>query len=79
MMRVFAVDAPFDRKDLLKTRGYRWSNGTNGCRRCWWRDVAERDLEAELAFLRASIFLHPVDLPTQRITARERYSTNAPG
>jgi DNA polymerase-3 subunit epsilon len=77
-MRVFAVDSPFDRKDLLKGRGYRWSNGTNGCRRCWWRDIAERDLEAELAFLRASVFLRPVDLPTQRITARERYSTNTP-
>jgi DNA polymerase-3 subunit epsilon len=63
----------------LKARGYRWSNGTNGQRRCWWRDVAERDVEAELAFLRASVFLRPVDLPTQHITARERYSTNAPG
>jgi len=76
-IRIFAVDSPFDRKDLLKARGYRWSNGTNGLRRCWWRDVAERDLEAELAFLSASVFLRPVDLPTQRITARERYSTNA--
>ena len=77
-IRVFAVDSPFDRKDLLKARGYRWSSGSNGLRRCWWRDVAERDLEAELTYLRASVFLRPVDLPTQRITARERYSTNAP-
>jgi DNA polymerase-3 subunit epsilon len=76
-IRIFAVDSPFDRKDLLKERGYRWSNGTNGCRRCWWRDLAERDLTAELAFLRVSVFLRPIDLPTQRITARERYSTNA--
>lgn len=76
-IRIFAVDSPFDRKDLLKARGYRWSSGTNGCRRCWWRDVAERELEVELAFLRASVYLRPVELPTQRITARERYSTNA--
>ena len=78
-IRIFAVDSPFDRKDLLKARGYRWSNGTNGCRRCWWRDIAERNLEAELAFLRASVFLRPIDLPTQRISARERYSTNPLG
>ena len=77
-IRIFAVDSPFDRKDLLKTRGYRRSNGTNGLRRCWWRDVAESDLESEFAFLRASVFLRPVDLPTQRLTACERYSTNAP-
>jgi len=78
-IRILAVDSPFDRKDLLKGRGYRWSNGTNGLRRCWWRDVAENDLEAELTFLRASVFVRTVDLPTQRITARERYSANAPG
>jgi DNA polymerase-3 subunit epsilon len=78
-IRIFAVNSPYDRKDLLKARGYRWSNGTNGLRRCWWRDVAERDLEAELAYLRASVFLRPVDLPTQRISARERYSTSSPG
>ena len=77
-IRIFVVDSPFDRKDLLKTHGYRWSNGTNGLRRCWWRDVAEHDLESEFAFLRAIVFLRPVDLPTQRISARERYSTNAP-
>ena len=77
-IRIFAVNSPYDRKDLLKARGYRWTNGTNGSRRCWWRDVAERDLEAELAYLRASIFLRPVDLPTQRIGARERYSTSSP-
>ena len=77
-VRIFAVDSPFDRNELLKASGYRWLNGTNGLRRCWWRDVAERDLEAEFAFLRASVFLPPVDLPTQRITTRERYSTNAP-
>jgi hypothetical protein len=29
--------------------------------------------------LRASIYLRPVELPTQRLTARERYSTKAPG
>ncbi len=77
-VRIFAVDSPFDRKELLKASGYRWPNGTNGLRRCWWRDVAERDLEAEFAFPRASVLLRPVDLPTQRITTRERYSTNAP-
>ncbi len=75
-IRIFAVDSPFDRKDLLKVRGYRWSNGSNGSRRCWWRDVAERDLGAEIAFLRASVYLRPVDLPTMRLTARERYAAN---
>jgi len=77
-VRIFAVNAPYDRKDLLKARGYRWWNGSDGRGRCWWRDVAERDFEAEISFLQARVLLRPVDLPTQRITARERYSMNAP-
>ncbi len=77
-VRIFAVNSPYDRKDLLKARGYRWYNGSDVRRRCWWRDVAERDFEAEMAFLRARVFLRPVDLPTQRITARERYSISGP-
>jgi len=76
-VRIFAVNSPYDRKDLLKARGYRWYNGSDVRRRCWWRDVAEHDFEAEMAFLRARVFLRPVDLPTQRITARERYSISA--
>jgi len=77
-VRIFAVNSPYDRKDLLKARGYRWYNGSDVRRRFWWRDVAERDFEAEMAFLRARVFLRPIDLPTQRITARERYSISAP-
>jgi len=62
----------------LKTHGNRWSSGSNGLRRCWWRDVGEHDLEAEFAFLRENVLLRSVDLSTQRITTRERYSTNPP-
>ncbi len=63
----------------MKSRTYRWCNGTNGPRRCWWRDVAERDLDAEIAFLQASVYFRPVDLPTMRTTARERYSAKLQG
>jgi len=77
-VRILAVNSPYDRKDLLKARGYRWYNGQDGRGRCWRRDVAERDFEAEISFLQAHVSLRPVDLPTQRITARERYSMKAP-
>lgn len=33
--RVFAVGSPFEAKDRLKTRGYRWNPG----RKVWYRDV----------------------------------------
>jgi DNA polymerase-3 subunit epsilon len=39
-----AIDAPFDAKDALKERGYRW----NGDRLLWWKEVAEDQRDAEL-------------------------------
>jgi DNA polymerase-3 subunit epsilon len=41
--RVNAVEAPFEAKDMLKSRGYRW----DGALRFWWRTVPEDELEAE--------------------------------
>jgi DNA polymerase-3 subunit epsilon len=75
IVRLWAVGSPFDLKDVLKARGYRWSDGNGGTPKAWWRDVEEDQLGAELQFLRADIYLNDdVDLPTRRITARERYS-----
>ena len=50
-MRVWAEQAPFDLKDALKRRGYRWSDGTDGRPRSWYVDVDESRLEDEIAFL----------------------------
>jgi len=74
--RLYAQHAPFEHKDLLKSRGYRWSSGIGGSRKAWWRDLSAKDFAAELEYLRAHIFGgRPVDLPTTRITALERYSS----
>jgi DNA polymerase-3 subunit epsilon len=40
-MRVWAEQSPFDRKDTLKRRGYRWSDGNDGRPRSWYIDVEE--------------------------------------
>jgi len=43
-VRLWAVGSPFDSKDLLKSRSYRWKAGA----KTWWRDVASDEHEAEL-------------------------------
>lgn len=48
---VRAFGAPFEVKDGLKERGYRWHNGQSGGNKHWWREVSEADLVAEQAFL----------------------------
>jgi DNA polymerase III subunit epsilon len=76
--RVSAVRAPFELKDSLKRRGYRWYNGSDGRARAWILDVADHALETELAFLRREIYRgHDVDVPARRISAFDRYSVRA--
>ncbi len=34
-VRIWAIDAPIELKDLLKSRGYRWNPGTDGRPKAW--------------------------------------------
>ncbi|MCZ4088666.1 3'-5' exonuclease [Sinorhizobium psoraleae] len=47
-VRIFAENSPFDMKDHLKARGYRWSDGSDGRPKSWWTEVAEEALDDEL-------------------------------
>ena len=75
-MRLWAMNAPYDKKDDLKKRKYRWSDGSNGTNKAWYIDVPENALEDELNYLSDFIFTRNMpDLPTMKITAMERYSS----
>jgi DNA polymerase III subunit epsilon len=54
--RLYAVGAPFDRKDLLKQRGYRWNDGSAGGVKAWWRDVPHKAEREELDYLAGEIY-----------------------
>ncbi|TVR94950.1 MAG: 3'-5' exonuclease [Trueperaceae bacterium] len=70
-VRVWAVGSPFDTKDLLKARGYRW----NPDARVWWCDVPEDALDEELAWLRDQVYAGRLPrLPHLSYDARSRYS-----
>jgi DNA polymerase-3 subunit epsilon len=60
-------------KDMLKARGYRWNDGTDGRPKAWWVEVDEGAFEAELAFLRREVYRREVEPFRQRITAFERF------
>lgn len=73
-MRPTAWPAPFELKDQLKARGYRW-NGDGGPQpRAWYVDVPEAAREAELKFLHEEIYRGEVDLLVRRIDAHDRFS-----
>lgn len=73
-IRIRATQTPFEAKDRLKSRGYRWSDGGDGQQQGWWKDMALDRQEAELAFLLAQIYTSPHAAPiVERVTAVERY------
>lgn len=72
--RIWAENAPFDLKDLLKARGYRWNAEGAGGPRAWFVDVLDAAREAELTWLQAEIYCGEVDLRTRRIDAYDRFS-----
>ncbi len=73
--RIWAENSPFDLKDQLKARGYRWNAEVGGGPRAWYIDVAEAARDAEIAFLRAEIYRGEVDPLIRRIDAYDRFSS----
>jgi len=75
--RIWASYAPFDLKDALRARGYKWNSGGNGSLRAWFIDVSEDQRDAELGFLQTEIYQREIDLPMRRIDAYTRFSSRA--
>ena len=76
-IRVWAEQTPFDLKDTLKRRGYRWSDGSDGRPRSWYVDVDEKKFTEEIAFLKTEIYLREAEPRSQILTAFDRFSVRA--
>jgi DNA polymerase-3 subunit epsilon len=74
--RIWARGAPFALRETLKSRGYRWNNGTDGRPRAWFTDVGEQAaLDAEQSFLRTYVYgSDTAVIEGRRVTALDRYS-----
>ncbi len=75
--RIWAEHSPFEAKDILKARGYRWNGESNGKPRSWYLDATEKNLESELEFLRSEILTPTADIRIDYITAADRFSERA--
>ena len=76
-IRVWAQRSPFDLKDVLKARGYRWNDGTDGRPKSWFIDVDEEARDAEVGFLKNEIYQRDVDIECRAMTALDRFSNRA--
>ncbi|MDA9545021.1 DNA polymerase III subunit epsilon [Bradyrhizobium sp. CCBAU 45321] len=76
-IRVWAEQSPFELKDALRRRGYRWSDGSDGRPRSWYVDVDEDKLDDEIVFLNTEIYLREAEPRLQTLTAFDRFSVRA--
>jgi len=54
--KISAIGAPFDKKDVLKQRGYRWFDGANNGCKGWCTSVPQHLEQDELSYLAKEIY-----------------------
>lgn len=68
-LELWATGSPFESKDVLKARGYRW----NPDKRCWYRRLTKEQLADECAWLKNAVYggrSAQVELEIQDATVR---------
>jgi len=72
--RIIAEHSPFEMKDQLKKRGYKWSDGSDGGPKSWWTEVDEQAVQEEINYLRAEVYgWEDADPLVTYTTAFDRY------
>jgi DNA polymerase-3 subunit epsilon len=75
-LRVTAMKTPFEMKDHLKERGYRWDGGSGGGAKGWWVEIDPAQKDAEVAYLRDEIFDARSELVIQELLSGNRFRGN---
>ncbi len=71
---IWATNSPFNTKDILKARGYRWNDGNNNKPKAWYIEVSALDREEELNFLYQNIYSSKVNLTIDEINQFNRFA-----
>lgn len=70
-IQLYALESPYETKDALKARGYRW----NAERKVWAVTLAEPAAESERSWLRENVYGgRSVEVELETLDARVRYS-----
>ncbi len=67
--QIFALSSPFDSKDLLKSRNYRWDSAA----RTWWKEIDPGELAAETEWLENHVYLGPFRGKTLEISPTDHF------
>jgi DNA polymerase-3 subunit epsilon len=74
--KISAVGAPFDKKDILKQRGYRWNDGSQGGCKAWWISLPSALENEEITWLASEVYSDSSTdrIEISRINAVDRFS-----
>ncbi len=72
--QIHALSSPFDSKDLLKARSYRWDSNA----RTWWKEIEAEDLASETEWLENNVYLGPFRGKTLEIPATDHFKMKLP-
>jgi DNA polymerase-3 subunit epsilon len=72
--KLWAKDAPYECKDLLKKRGYRWERNIKENYKAWTIELSKGNLENEITYLRQTIYSRKILLPIYILDAYTRFS-----
>jgi DNA polymerase-3 subunit epsilon len=54
--KLWATNSPYESKDLLKARGYRWSNPQTDKHKAWFIELTEDKVAEEINYLRSNVY-----------------------
>ena len=67
-----AIDAPYDKRQLLRRRRYKWRPADKPNGKVWWTELSS--FKEETMWLNSKIYDTRINIPIKEITALERYS-----
>lgn len=74
--RLWALDSPYEAKDALKARGYRWNGAAP---KAWRIDLAsDAALAEEAEYLRGAVYRRDATVLLDAVSAKARYSAQPP-
>ncbi len=70
-LKIWALNTPFESKDKLKNRQYRW----HAEQRTWYKSISQKELDQEAAWLRQEVYdQRPFQLKQKTVDAYNRFS-----
>lgn len=73
-VRLWALNAPFEKKDIFKGRRYFWSDGSDGRPKAWHTTLSKEAGREELKWLYNQVYQRPATIRIDIINAKTRYA-----